>query len=105
MANTSIQFDRANQFGQEIKAVLNAIRKVNDDLPKVLESIIHMVDGDGSQAAHFAPLVTLGIYPTNEMAQASYNELASVNAKLTTNASVDNVDAAMKQVCAKHGII
>lgn len=105
MANTSIQFDRANQFGQEIRAYLTAIRKVNDDGPKIIEAIVHMVDGDGSAAAHFAPLVTLGIYPTNEMAQASYNELASVNAKLTTDGSVTAVDAAMKQVCAKHGII
>lgn len=105
MSNTSIQFDRANQFGQELKAYLNAVRKVNSDGPKILEAIVHMVDGDGSSATHFAPLVTLGIYPSNEMAQASYNELASVNAKLTTDGSVSSVDAAMKQVCAKHGII
>jgi hypothetical protein len=105
MASTNIEFDRANQFGQEIKAYLNALRKVNQDGPNILASIVHMVDGDGSQAAHFAELVSLGIYPTNEDAMASYNELASVNAKLTTDSSVTSVDAALKQVCAKHGII
>lgn len=105
MAATNIDFDRSNQFGQEIKAYLNALRKVNQDGPNILEAIVHMVDGDGSQAAHFAELVSKGIYPTNEDAQASYNEIASVNAKLTSDTSQTNVDAAIKQICAKHGII
>jgi ribonuclease HII len=105
MAATNIDFDRANQFGQEIKAYLNALRKVNQDGPNILTAIVHMVDGDGSDPTHFAELVTKGIYPTNEDAQASYNELASINAKLTTDESVTSVDAAIKQVCSKHGII
>jgi len=105
MAATNIDFDRSNQFGQEIKAYLNALRKINQDGPNILQAIIHMVDGDGSQEAHFAELVSSGIYPTNADAMASYNELASVNAKLTTDSSVTSVDAAIKQVCAKHGII
>lgn len=105
MASTNIDFDRANQFGQEIKAYLNALRKVNQDGPNILQSIIHMVDGDGSDPTHFAELVTKGIYPTNEDAHAGYNELASINAKLTSDASQTNIDAAIKQVCAKHGII
>ena len=105
MASTNIDFDRSNQFGQEIKAYLNALRKANQDGPNILTAIVHMVDGDGSQEAHFAELVAKGIYPTTADAMASYNEIASVNAKLTTDGSVTSVDAAIKQVCAKHGII
>ena len=105
MASTDINFDRSNQFGQEIKAYLNAVRKCNDDGQKIIDAIVHMVDGDGSAAAHFAELVTKGTFPTNEDAQAMYNELASLNAKLTTDSSVTSVDAAMKQICAKTGII
>lgn len=105
MAATNIDFDRSNQFGQEIKAYLNAIRKVNQDGPNILATIVHMVDGDGTAEAHFAELVANGIYPTNADAMASYNELVSINLKMTTDASVTSVDAAMKQVCAKHGII
>lgn len=105
MAVTNIPFDRSNQFGQEIKALLNAYRKVNADGPLILQAMSHMIDGDGSDAAHFTEMVTLGIYETTAHAKASYDELASVNGKLTTDGSVTSVDAALKQVCAKHGII
>ena len=105
MAASDINFDRANQFGQEIKAYLNALRKVNEDGPKIMQAIIYMVDGDGSDPTHFANLVGKGIYPSNKDAIASYNELASINAKLTQDSAQTNIDAAIKQVCSKHGII
>lgn len=105
MAATNIPFDRSNQFGQEIKALLNAYRKANQDGPNILGAMAVMIDGDGSDVSHFAEMVTLGIYENTTDAKASYDELASVNGKLTTDGSVTNVDAAIKQVCAKHGII
>jgi hypothetical protein len=105
MAADNIDFDRSNQFGQEVKAYLNALRKVNQDGPNILQSMIHMIANDGSQLADFQELVDKGIYPTTADAQASYNELASINAKLVSNDSQTNIDAAIKQVCAKHGII
>ena len=105
MAATNIPFDRSNQFGQEIKALLNAYRKVNQDGPLILSAMAHMIDGDGTSDTHFTEMVTLGIYDNTTDAKASYDELQSVNAKLTTDASVTSVDAALKQVCAKHGII
>lgn len=105
MAVTNIPFDRANQFGQEIKALLNGYRKVVTDGPIVLAAMATMIDGDGSSDTHFAEMVTLGIYETNADAKASYDELASVNAKLSTDASVTSVQAALLQVCSKHGII
>lgn len=105
MAATNIPFDRSHQFGQEIKALLNAYRKVNQDGPNILQAMSHMVDGDGSDPSHFTEMVTLGISENTSDAKASYDELASVNGKLTTDGSVTSVDAALKQVCAKHGII
>ena len=105
MAATNITFDRSNQFGQEIKALLNAYRKVVTDGPLILEAMSHMVDGDGTQAAHFAELVTLGIFPTNADAKSSWDELQSANGKLTTDASVTNVKTALLQAVAMHGVI
>lgn len=105
MAATNIPFDRSNQFGQEIKALLNAYRKVVTDGPIVLAAMAQMVDGDGSDVSHFTEMVTLGIYENTADAKASYDELASANSKAATNASVDNVQAAYLQVCSKHGII
>lgn len=105
MPATNIPFSRENQFGQEIKNLLNAYRKVVNDGPLILASMAHMIDGDGSDVAHFTEMVTLGIYENTTDAKASYDELASANSKLTTDASVTNVKAALLQVCAKHGII
>jgi hypothetical protein len=105
MAATNIPFDRSNQFGQELKALLNAYRKAVTDGPIILEAMSHMVDGDGTDAAHFTELVTLGIFETTADAKASWDELQSANAKVTTDNSVTNVKAALLQVCAKHGII
>ena len=105
MPANDINFDRENQFGQEIKAYLNALRKVNQDGPNIVQAIIYMIDGDGSDPTHFAKLVGEGIYPSNKDANESYNELAGVIAKLTQDTSHTKIDAAIKQVCSKHGII
>lgn len=105
MAETNIQFDRSNQFGQEIKALLNAYRKVVTDGPIILGAMALMLDGDGSQLAHYQTMVDIGIYPTTTDAKESYAELQSANSKCNTDASVDTVNTAFNQVCAKHGVI
>lgn len=105
MASTNIPFDRANQFGQEIKALLNGYRKVVTDGPLVLASMQAMIDGDGSDVSHFTEMVTLGIYENTADAKASFDELSSVNFKMSTNNSVTDTNAALLQVCSKHGII
>lgn len=105
MASTNINFDRSNQLGQEIKSLLVAYRKVNQDGKNIINHMVHVIDGDGTQEIHFQPLADMGAFPTAADAMAAYNELASVNAKLTTDNSVTSVDAALKQVCDKFGII
>ena len=105
MAATNIPFDRSNQHGQELKACLNGIRKAVTDLPILLGIFTHMVDGDGTDVSHFTELVTLGVYENTADAKASWDELQSVNAKLQTDGSVMSVNAAMLQVCEKHGIV
>lgn len=105
MATTNIPFDRTKELGQELRHLLVAYRKVYQDGPSVLAALSHMIDGDGSDAGHFTEMVTRGIYETTADAKASYDELASANAKLTTDASVTYVHAALKQICDKHGVI
>jgi hypothetical protein len=105
MAAMNIPFDRSNQFGQEIKALANAYRKAVTDGPLVLQAMSLMIDGDGSDAAHFAEMVELGIFANNADAKAAYDELASINFKLTTDSSVAMVQTALLQVCAKLGVI
>ena len=105
MADTSIQFDRSLQLSQEIKAYINACRKVVTDGPNLLAAIVHIVDNDGSSETDYAKFKTLTGCTDNAMAQSLYNELASVNAKCTSDASQTNVAAALKQVADKTGVI
>ena len=105
MATTHVQLNRNNQFGSEITHLINAYRKVNADGPNIIAAMACMIDGNGSDEAHFTEMVTLGIYENTADAKASFDELSSINFKLTTNASVSDCDAALKQVCSKHGII
>jgi hypothetical protein len=105
MAATHIPFDRSNQFGQELKALLNAYRKVVTDGPIIIAALQAMIDGNGTDVSHFTEMVTVGIFDNTADAKASFDELSSVNGKLTTNNSVSSVEAALLQVCSKHGII
>lgn len=80
-------------------------------LTNVLAAEVQMIDNGGANAADFDLLATQGGYvagdyvDANAAAQASYNELASLMAKLNTDGSVTNLDAAIKQICAKHGVV
>lgn len=105
MASTNIPFDRANQTGQEIRAYLQALVKCAVDGPRLISILSHMVDGNGTDVSHFAEMVAVGIFDSTADAKASWDELNSVNGKLSTDASVSSVNAAMLQAAAKHGIV
>ena len=60
-----------------------------------------MIDGDGSDASHFQYMTDKYNFGSNEMAKAAYEELNSLNFKLTTNSSVTDMDAAQNQAFAK----
>jgi phosphoribosylformylglycinamidine (FGAM) synthase-like amidotransferase family enzyme len=75
------------------------------------DSMIRHRDGDGSQDIHYDLLATEGGFEAgdyasaNAAARASFNEIDSLVGKLTTNASVADVAAAIAQAPAKHGIV
>jgi len=107
-------FDDSTPTGRFVRNYGNALDAVNDSGPKIILMITQMIDGDGSQDAHYAYLVKrmkfLG-YADGEsgtptaaqlaVAHAWWNEFQSVNGKLQTDASVSSVLAAIKQYLAK----
>lgn len=96
------------------RAKQHAILKIVEGLETLLsveQMEIQARDGDGSDAAHYDQNASLqsisaGDYAdANTAAKASFDEGASLIAKLNTDASVSNVRAAIYQYAAKHGVI
>lgn len=104
MATTNIGFSRNTPLGQELSRFLNDLARVHAAGPRLIAALQHMIDGNGSDAAHFAEFTANG-FDSNSEAKAAWEELNSFVAKITTNASVTDVDAAWKQLLAKFTIV
>lgn len=104
MATTNIGFNRSTPLGQELSRFLHDLARVHSAAPRLIAAIQHMIDGDGSDPAHFAEVTANGL-DSNAEAKAAWDELNSFVAKITTNASVTDVDAAWKQLLAKFTIV
>jgi hypothetical protein len=100
--------------GTVYQRIRNELRKIRDAVDS-LEDLRNLIDAGlrdpaGTTAAHYAAYatesgITAGGYAdANTAAKASYDEVASLAGKLTTNASVTDVFAALNQACAKHGV-
>ncbi len=70
-------------------------------LNDLLATMTLMIDGDGSDAAHFSYMQSKFGFADNATAKAGYEELASALAKLNTDGSVSNVNAAILQLLNK----
>jgi hypothetical protein len=111
MAANFIKYDRTKDIARNMDRGLSMLIESRQLLTNTLAAMVQMIDNGGATAADFDQLATEGGYSAgdfagvNEAAQASYNELASLLAKLNTDGSVSNVDAAIKQIAAKHGVV
>lgn len=110
MAANFIDFNRQTDVGRSIVRALGLVREGRELLRQLRAVMLQMRDGDGSQAAHYDLLrieagYEAGDYATADAAaKASFDELDSLHAKLTTDASVSDVLTAVDQACAKHGV-
>ena len=111
MASNHIQYDKSKDIARNLDRGLSMLLEAKELLTNVLAAQVQMIDNGGATTDDFDQLATQGGYvagdyaTANAAAQASYNELASLLAKLNTDGSVSNVDAAIKQICAKHGVV
>lgn len=103
MTVSHIAFDQNTEYGTQLRVALNSLEKGKKDLNDLLSVMATMLDGDGSSPSHFDYFVPRFGFLTNVGAQAAYNELQALMFKLSTDASVDHVDAAMTQAFSKFG--
>ncbi len=101
MAVAHINFNHNTQHGQLLHSAITRLEDSFDDLNEIKGAMALMIDGDGSQAAHFAYMTVKFGFDTDALAKAAYDELASLLGKLNTNASVTDVNAALLQAFNK----
>lgn len=110
MAAAFIIYDKNTDDGRDVRRGMEMIQEGIAILKNRQSIRIQQRDGDGSSAAHYDLLASQGSFQAgdyadaNTAAKASFDEMDSMLFKLTTNGSVDNVDAAIKQCAAKHGV-
>jgi hypothetical protein len=98
MATTYIKYNRSTDWGANLRQLLNHGEAFLDQGPKLLDTVSRMIDGDGSQDAHYALVTTMFGFESDAKSHAAFNELNSAFAKLTTDGSVQFVNAALKQL-------
>lgn len=101
MAVNHIGFDKTTPHGNLLYNHLSRMEMAFDGLNDILGTMALMIDGDGTDPAHFSYMATKFGFESNAVAKAAYDELASVLAKLNTDGSVSMVNAAMLQAFAK----
>lgn len=103
MAYNHIQIGISSTHGAQLRGVLSSLQSAQRGLLDQIAIMTTMIDGDGSQAAHFVEVTARYGFQSDAQSKAAYAELQSVSGKLSTDASVTFVDAAIKQVAAKFG--
>lgn len=101
MAAPHIYYSKDASHAHLISRPLDFLEKGLDFLNAGTGSLQLMIDGDGSQAAHYAYMNGKIGTATDADAKALYEELLSLKGKLTTDASVSNVHAALRQAFNK----
>jgi hypothetical protein len=101
MAVGHYQFNDQLQHGRILRRVLNGAESFLDEGQDLLTAGAQMIDGDGSQDAHFTYFTTKFGFPDNATARNAWNEFQSVMSKITGNGSVTDTNAAIVQALAK----
>jgi hypothetical protein len=100
MAFDHIHFDDTTQYGRILRRMLNTNESGDDQFTDTMSLLESMLDGDGSSDAHYTEITVRFGFPSNALAHAAFNELASGYAKTSGNGAVTNVRAARDQMFA-----
>lgn len=103
MAIGHLEYNRGTRHGNDLDLLLRSLETGLDGLVDLLAILAQMIDGDGSQAAHFTYVTEKFGFPDDATAKAAWDELNSLASKLTTDGSVSNVNAALLQAFHKFG--
>ena len=101
MAFSKIHYEAGLPHGALLRKALVGLETGLDDLLDTVACMAMMIDGDGSDAAHFGEVKSRYAFFDNATAKAAWDELNSLKFKLSTNASVTDVNAALIQAFNK----
>jgi hypothetical protein len=92
---------QTSTHGKFIQSAVTGIALGTNNLRTCLANLATMIDGDPSNSANYT-VMAISIGAADEAtAKAIYDELSSLNGKLTTDGSVTFVAAAIAQALAK----
>lgn len=100
MAFNHIHFDDSTQYGRLLRQMVRTNENADDQMSDIVSLFQSMIDGDGSQDAHYTEVTVRFGFPSNTVAHAAFNELASAYAKTSGNGAVTNSRAARDQLFA-----
>ncbi len=101
MALDHISYNIGTQHGAMLRNGLTLLEDGLDRLNDLLATMARMIDGDGSDAMHFAYMQEKFGFASNAAAKSAWDELNSLLAKLNTDSQVTSVNAALLQAFAK----
>jgi len=101
MAITNVFIDETKPHARLLRRGLANMEEGFEILNDVLANVPHMIDGDGSDAAHFTEVTSRYGFTSNDVAKSAWDELNSAMSKLNTNGSVSSVNAALLQLFNK----
>ncbi len=95
---------QASTHGKFVQSTITSLKLGKRSLADVLGFMVQMIDGDTADAANYTVLKDALGAPDNATAKGIFDELNSLNLKLTTDASVVEVHAALEQAFNKLAI-
>jgi hypothetical protein len=100
MAFNHIHFDDTTQYGRLLRQMVRTNENADDQMSDIVALFQSMLDGDGSADGHYTEVTIRFGFPSNAIAHAAFNELASAYAKTSGNGAVTNSRAARDQLFA-----
>lgn len=107
MAVTHIQLSFTAPAAQRLRNAMLSLEATVRTLSSEIATMVTMIDGDTSDAANYSEVVSrygvegATLQEQQTRAKALFDEANSLNFKLTTDATVDHVNAAILQAANK----
>lgn len=104
MAVSHIDFNRGTVHGAQMRQVIDNLERAYEGLDDLFLMMERMIDGNGSDAAHFTYMQDKFGFSSNAVAKAAFEELASLRGKLRTTGdgvTTTHVKDAIEQVFSK----
>lgn len=101
MAFQHLHFNDQTQYGRGLRRMLQQAEESDESQVDQISLMSLMIDGDGSQDAHYAEITVRYGFVDDASSHAAYNELQSAYSKISGNGSVTDVRAARDQLFNK----